>query len=150
MTYATVEQLRGYAGARGYALPDADAECARLLTLGHDWLELQEWAGSRTDADQVNEWPRTGAYVDGRYLPSDSVPKRVIDAECQLAVDSMSFDLLPTGEGREVVKERVEGIIDLEYATNGSGAVVPEPTKAKALIRPLLASGGMTLRVCRA
>ncbi len=129
-------------------MPESESDCLELLTVAHDWLEVQQYKGSRADPMQADSWPRSGAVFDGFYLPSDQVPALIINAECQLAIDSQSVDLLPTGEGREVIKEKVEGAIEMEYAETGSGAVIPQPTKAKAMIRPLLltASGFMVSR----
>ncbi|WBA79558.1 DnaT-like ssDNA-binding protein [Endozoicomonas sp. GU-1] len=138
MPYATVEQLREYATARGLAVPEPDSECLVLLTVAHDWLEVQQYKGAKTEPEQENQWPRKGATLDGYYLLNDQIPRIIINAECQLAIDSMSVDLMPTGEGRELLSEEVEGAVKVTYAETGSGAVIPQPTKAKAMIRPLL------------
>lgn len=133
--------------ARGLTVPQTPEDCQKLLVLAHDWLEAQRYKGVRTVSSQLDSWPRTGVDVDGHYLNDDEIPARIIAAECQLAIDSQSVDLMPTGNTKDVIKERVEGVVDIEYAEGGSAA--GNPLKALALIRPLLlAAAGFA--VCRA
>lgn len=147
MTYATIEHLKAYASTRGLSLPDDD-ECLHLLVLAHDWLESQHYKGSRTAVDQDDSWPRSGVSVDGRLLPDSEVPYRVIISECQLAIDSQGADLMPTiKNGKDVIKERVEGVVEREYAEGGSLSAIPQ--KAHAMLKPLLMSS-YGFMVCRA
>ena len=144
MTYATVNQLREYAAARGLTVPEADNDCLVLLTVAQDWLETQDYIGERTGIKQTTAWPRTGVFLYGFRVGSDEIPDEIVKAQCQLAIDSMSVDFMPVSEGREVIKEKIAGAVEVEYAATG-GLVMPQPVKAKAMIRLLLkgASSGM-------
>ena len=128
-------------------MPDDEQSCSALLVMAHDWLEVQRYKGVRTVSSQLDSWPRSGVAIDGHYLDKNVVPSQIVAAECQLAIDSLSLDLMPTSTRKEVIKERVEGVVDIEYAKGGSS--VGNPIKALAIIRPLLltVSGFM---VCRA
>ena len=73
----------------------------------------------------------------------------LIQAQCQLAFDSVANELLPVGAGREVLSETV-GPLSVTYSASGAGAVKPTPTKALSILQPLMRSGGsMDLRTLR-
>ena len=125
---------------RGLSLPNGDAECMVLLNIAFDYLELQEFKGARSCSAQLNSWPRSGIQMDGCELPADAVPQRIIDAQCQLAVDSQTVELMPMGSDRMVIRERIEGAVDTQYETTG---VVPQPVKALAMLKPFLRHSGV-------
>ncbi|WP_257292210.1 DnaT-like ssDNA-binding protein [Endozoicomonas sp. ONNA1] len=139
--YATVEQMREYAIARGLNVPSDDGLCLQLLTVAHDWIEVQSYVGNRAEPAQVKAWPRRGVFYDGFAIPSDEIPQVVINAEIQIAIDSQTTDFLPVGDGRETLSEEVEGAVSVTYAETGATAIIPDPVKARMMLRPLLTSG---------
>ena len=152
-SYATVAQAQAYATYRGLSLPAAEADVQKLLIKACDFLQSLEdqYQGSRTDAEQALAWPRSGVTVFGTLLvKDDAIPGMLVQAQCQLAFDSVANELLPVGSGREVLSETV-GPLSVSYSASGASTVKPTPTKALSILQPLMRSGGSmglcTLRV---
>lgn len=142
-SYATVQEAKDYATARGLSLP-ADAAVEKALVLACDKLESYRFKGDKTDEANPLAWPRKNVYVGAATEPlaDDSIPDKLKQAQCQLAYESSKgTDLMPTGTGREVVRTKVD-VIETEYATRNSGTITPEFNKAEALLKPLLATSG--------
>jgi hypothetical protein len=75
------------------------------------------WSGSVVSLTQALGWPRAGASDrEGRYVASDSVPARVAQATCQLALMHITYPLDGVYErAGAIVREKV-GPIETEYA----------------------------------
>lgn len=153
-SYASIAEARAYASARGITLSAVDADVEILLRRGADFIDSLEpqFKGDRVESDQALAWPRENVIVfaDTEPLPSTEIPALLLKAQCQLAVDAVSVDLQPTGTGRETIREKVEGAVEVEYAERGSGTLSPEPNKALAILGPLLQNeGGFSLTTIR-
>jgi hypothetical protein len=143
-SYATTEELKAYAANRGLTLPPSTKTLENALILACDKLESYRFKGSKTSTAQDLAWPRSGVYVEDAADPLDDalIPARIKMAQCQLAVESSSgTNLQPTGDGREIIVEKVD-VLETKYAERGSGAVVPQFTKADAFLAPYLLNGG--------
>lgn len=142
-TYATLAQARAYAEKRGLAFPSDDTAGESALILACDYLETLRWKGEKSAVANALAWPRR--YVpleDGTELASDEIPAVLINAQCQLAIESASgTDLQPTGEGREVIREKID-VLEVQYNPTGSGSVIPKFNKVLAMLAPLLFTGG--------
>lgn len=152
-SYATVVQARAYVNARGLALPVDDSDVEKLLVLACDYLQSLEskYKGSKTDATFSLSWPRQNVFLFNSITAFDknTIPAILIQAQCQLAVDQNSTDLLPTGSGREVTSEKVD-VIEVHYAETKSTSVLPDLNKANAILQPLLnESAGFALSSIR-
>ena len=142
-SYISVDEVKAFAALRGIALPAADGDIEILLIKAMDFIESyrDEFKGVKTVSDQSLQWPRIGVQVDGYDISEAVIPKVLKDAQCQLATDANTQDLMPTGTGREVIGEKVD-VIEVTYATTGNTTVSPDFVKAKALLSPLLSTGG--------
>lgn len=150
-SYATVEEARAYATARGLTLPATDGPVEAALVLACDKLETYRYRGAKTAADQALMWPRAEAYLDGAYdaVATDYIPAQLKFAQCQFAVESANgADLQPTGSGREVIEKTVD-VLTTKYAPTGAGTVTPQFNKAEAILAPLLASAAFGLSTLR-
>lgn len=132
MAYATTVELTAYATARGYTLTsDLDV----LLTKANDWIETQNYKGV---AIGETAWPRDGVYVGGLWVPDDSVPTAIKNAEMAMAIEIDKGNEPLSTLGRATKREKV-GDLEVEYAdsaldrANFVGVI--------ALIKPYLASG---------
>lgn len=134
-SYASVADLKNYASARLLTLPD-DAELPSLLIVAMDYLESQKWQGKRTDVHQPLSFPREGLIRDGIVISSEIIPQQVIQAQCRLAVESQENDLQPT-LGAEVISERIEGAITVQYA-EGTNTGAPNFPWLKGLLLGLI------------
>lgn len=113
--------LIAFAIARGVTLDTTAAAVA--LQKSTDYLNGLCWIGTKTLAGQRDAWPRTDD--DGTDL---GLPDVVADAAYRLAMDaSKGVDLMPTFAGKQVLRERVEGAVDMTYAesTLYNGPVFP-------------------------
>lgn len=156
-SFVSVAEVRAYANARTSPIPtndpagDAAIEAACIVAI--DFLETfrGEYQGGKVDpASQSLQWPRSGVTIDGWQVPTNTIPKLLKDAQCQLAIDvAAGVDLMPSGDGREVIRKKID-VLETEYAPGSGGAPQPILTKARALIEPLLSSGFGGLRVIRA
>jgi hypothetical protein len=150
-TYATAAQLAAYAAARGVTItgtPDV------LLIQAMDYLESLEgqWQGYRTSTTQPLAWPRTGVYVYGSLQASDAVPQRIVQAQCQLAIEADSQALMPTvvaGAKGAVIEETVD-VISVKYA-EGATNEAPIFRSVTAIVKPLykISGGGSNFAVTR-
>lgn len=144
-SYATVAEARAYAALRALSLPVPDADVEVLLVKACDFLETLEdrYQGTRTQSANPLAWPRALVYLFNATSPlaDTAIPSILKTAQCQLAFEANSIDLLPTGTGREVIKEKVD-VIEREFKPMGSTAITPVLTKALAILEPLFENGG--------
>ena len=108
-----------------------------------DFLESLESRiqGTRVSSEQVLSWPRANVSLNGFDVLETTIPAVLKKALCQLAVDADGFDLMPTGDGREVIKEKVD-VLEATYAATGAAVPQPALTAFYNILAPLLASGG--------
>lgn len=105
----------------GYTLP-ADAPAPAVLrNRGSQYIDAvygSRFLGSVVDATQERQWPREGAIVNGKLLPSDVVPVAVINASYQAAwqeaTNPGSLSAVGSASGA-VVREKV-GSLEVQYA----------------------------------
>jgi hypothetical protein len=169
-----VEDGTGKANADSY-VSAADAEAAALL-LGYTltntevklrramvYLEAQRdrYQGSKTyavatvehPAVQALQWPRADVVIDGEDFAEDAIPAELVKAQIQLAIEQENgFDIMPSSNGRVVVKEKVD-VLEVQYATpqqTGGVGGVPSFPAVEALLAPLYGvSSGFPLSVVR-
>lgn len=157
-TYADDAAFQAYALARGLTLPATQTEREVLLTFAMDYLETlrDRFKGRKTNPAQACQWPRECVVIDsglgtygGQPIPSDAIPAELIKAQCQLAYDQSQTDLLPTGDGRQVILEKVD-VLETHYSDTKSTVIQPVFTKANAILKPLLInSSGFALSSVR-
>jgi hypothetical protein len=152
-TYASVSYTQAYAAKRGLSLPigaGADDAIEVLLTKALDYFEANRASlqGYKTAEGQSLQYPRKDVYIDGNLVASNTIPKEVLMVQAQLACDEYATPgvLQPNSDGREIVRERIEGAIETEWAQTGDSNSQPQLTKARALIAPLLRKGCTTVR----
>jgi len=144
MTYGTEQGLTDYAAERGITLTGTPST---LLTLAHDYIEAQSYKGAAVSADA--RWPRTGVYLDGFLLASDSVPAQIVNAEYEVAL-AIDAGASPLGSITSGVKKEKVGDLEIEYQDGSSQITVSRAVSAK--LAPYLsgAAGGSTFTVTRA
>lgn len=151
-SYVTVDECKAYAATRGLALPSTDPAIEVLLVLACDFLQALEprFKGARVDTNQELAWPRQLVFVYDypEPLPSITIPKILKQAQCQLACDAKQYDLLPTGEGRQVIMKQVDVLVT-QWSDTKASTIQPVFTKAMGILQPLLRSTAVlsTIRV---
>lgn len=144
-SYITVAEARAYAAAHGDALPADDAAAETLLARAMLYLEARraEYQGTKASPDNPLQWPRNSVILDGYPLAVGTIPRELKDAQAQLAIEAQTTDLMPTGDGREVIMEQVD-VIRVQYAPSGSTSLQPRLAKVEALLQPLYGSGSFS------
>lgn len=142
-SYATLAEVRAFAERRGLVLPSGDdaVEAAVLAAMAD--LEIRRYKGTKSQTANGLRWPRYGVllYDDADYVPSDEIPTALKNALCQLTYEATQTDIAPNSKGREVLKTRVEGAVEVNYAPSGNVAPKPVFLKVEGYLAPLLASG---------
>lgn len=145
-SYQTVADLRAYAGLRGESVPEADADCEVLLIKAMDAMQALPFKGERVSKDQPLPWPRKHVIVEGFPYPETELPRQLGQAQCALAIEAQTVDLLPTtpvNAKGPVTSERIEGAVTVTYANPTRPNSVPAVAKAQALLSVLLRQNGL-------
>lgn len=145
-SYATVAQLAAFATKRGQSIPADNGEREVLMSKAMDYLASLEdsYKGRRVRQDQPLSWPRANAAINGWLFPLNEIPSQLIDAQCALAIEAQTVDLLPTGtvgERGPVIRQKV-GPIEREFSGPAVNRTVPALRSANAFLGPLLRGSG--------
>jgi len=102
--YVDTTDFQAYATARGITLLRPESE---TLLQALDYVEMQSYAGYKTDSVQTLEFPRTGSNV---------VPDKIIKAQMEVALlyDVGIDPLAPIGP--KVTQETVVGAVSVSYS----------------------------------
>ena len=149
-SYITLVEARAYAELRGVALPTDDASVEASIVLSFDYTQSFEsrYQGTRTDpAVQRAAFPREGVVLFGSSIDGDVIPYTLKDAQSQAVIESQSFALQQSSNGKFVTKEKVD-VLEVSYAppSSGSSSVAqPDFPAVDSLLQPLFKSsvGGL-------
>jgi hypothetical protein len=157
-SYASVTQIDAYHAARGNAQWAAltvteKEQAARRATDYLLQMYRAKWKGLRANLSQALDWPRLNVQLEDvgfgqfmAYVPANTVPQQVINATAEMALRAAAGELAPDLQ-RTVAEESI-GPIKTVYA-----AGAPEYVRYRSidlLLKPLLAAGGMGMRMVRA
>jgi hypothetical protein len=127
-SFATAESLAMYAVKFGRTIPATDPEQEALLRRAAVQMMALTWKGNKSSSAQALPWPRRGAQVDGEILSPTYIPARIEYGQMALAVEIHADDIDPPSQRTgAVIRERVEGAVDVQYAeaSNNSGYLLP-------------------------
>lgn len=122
-SYATAAELVSYAAKFGVTIPADEAAQEALLRRAALAMNGMKWKGRRTHEEQALAWPREGVWVDGWVRKNDHIPREIFYGQLALATEIHTDDVDPP-EARKgaVVRERVEGAVEVEYAQVASNS----------------------------
>jgi hypothetical protein len=144
-SYVAVADLDTFASERGFSdLPAVGADKEVLLRLAFDYVEAHrhQFEGHKTnEGNTYSQFPRCGLTIDQEDVDEDTVPVEVKRAQMQLAMDAVSEDLSPTGDGQVVIREKID-VIETQFDAGGSPAPQPIFAKADKWLAPLFRTGG--------
>ncbi|MBC3375794.1 hypothetical protein HU762_17730 [Pseudomonas sp. SWRI92] len=127
-SYASAEDLTLYAVKFGVVIPADVPTREALLRRSALAMDGMTWKGRKMSSDQALAWPRRGVELDCEIKPDNYLPARIQYGQMALAAEIHQDDIDPV-ESRKgaVIRERVEGAVDTEYATisNTSGKLLP-------------------------
>lgn len=106
--------------------------------------------GRMVKRGQALAFPRIDLCIEGFYWSSSEIPRQAIDAQIALALDlENGIDLYnrPEPDNKVVKRERVEGAVEVEYATpsNGVSVKVSKSSRSMALVSLLKKNSGLFL-----
>lgn len=137
-SYNSVAEIRDYAASRGATLPVDDSAVEILAIKASDYLDVKDWKGRELNPLQGLAWPRS--FVDTDEALEISYPKEIKKAQCQLVIEAMTGDLMPSARPGKYKRTKVD-VLDVEYPSFEEARAQPSFRLVDALIRPFLLSG---------
>jgi hypothetical protein len=148
-TFADEDTMTAYCDGRlGGAVWTADpSQFAALVEASRD-LSTLSWRGLRASATQALAWPRAWVsdpdHPTGRFYGATEIPRRVVDATCELALQYLALGGDPARPDplANVVRKKVD-VLETEYAAPAVRARgIARFPRVLAMVQPLLAGGG--------
>ncbi|PIF53515.1 hypothetical protein CLU80_6034 [Pseudomonas sp. 29] len=127
-SYASAEDLAMYAVKFGVVIPAEVPAQEALLRRAALAMDGMAWKGRKTNSEQALSWPRRGVELDYEIKPDNYLPARIQYGQMALAAEIHTDDVDPIDQRQgAVIRERVEGAVDVEYApiSNKSGRLLP-------------------------
>ena len=120
-SYVSDADYVAYASARGYTIGAFGGAREIELIKAMDYLESyrDQFKGTKVNRDQALQWPRVSVFVDGFQIDSNSLPKELLKAQMELAYQSISYDLSPSGTYQNVQSQQL-GTLSISYFSGGS------------------------------
>ena len=97
--------------------------------------------GCRVDIDQELPYPRRGVCYNNSQVEITDIPKALLNAQMELALQSNESSLLKTGTVQNLASFNVDGVYSESYFSGGNWEVV-RTDRADAYLDPLLVNGG--------
>jgi hypothetical protein len=124
-SYVTLLEVREFAEARGFTLPEDDSSVEFKIIIANDYLESLKFKGYKTNEvlngevyeakTQALQWPRMLVFIEDNIEPLDehSIPLKIKNAQCQLVVEQIvnKINLFPNSKGKFAIDERVGSLI---------------------------------------
>lgn len=127
-SYASAEDLAMYAVKFGVVIPAEVPAQEALLRRAALAMDGMAWKGRKSSSEQALSWPRRGVELDYEIKPNNYLPARIQYGQMALAAEIHTDDVDPIDQRQgAVIRERVEGAVDVEYApiSNKSGRLLP-------------------------
>lgn len=128
----------------GYTLPPGSPSPAVLRNRGSQYIDAvygSRFVGSVVDAEQGRQWPRDGAIVNGKLIPSNVVPAAIMNASFyaayQEADEPGSLSVIGSAAGA-VTAEKV-GQVEVRYAGAQSDGTAASITPLISIVDGILA-----------
>lgn len=145
-SYQSLIDARQVAENFGLTLPTDDEQAKVALIKGAAFLERYRYKGKALTDTQGLAFPRAMLYVNCKLVPSNSIPKQILQAQVFAAAYSVEGDLRGTSDGREVASEKLD-VLQVDYFKNGkSNAVIVAPEITDRL-RDYIISNSYSVRV---
>ena len=135
-SYVSTADLTAYAIARDITLV-GDPES--LLIQAMDYIETQQYQGSKLSYTQGLQWPRVNVFIDGWYHDSNTIPKELKNGEMETAIAIDQGTAPDANIERFAIMEKV-GDLQVQYAANAPSNTINK--KIQNWLYKLLAGGG--------
>ena len=147
-SYVTRADYITFAASRGVTVADTEATDVTLRKAAQ-FIDSHEanLKGIKVDRDQPMAFPRAGVYIDGWFWNSEEIPRQVILAQLNIALD-MEAGIDPYNPpvnpnlGKKSV--RVDGAVAVEYMVGSAvSQKLGRTSTATALMSSLLRNSGL-------
>jgi hypothetical protein len=154
-TYASLQQARDFASARGIVVSDDDAVLTKQLIMAADFIGTYEskFNGRRSfpQNPQALSFPRDCVYMYGVEMPVAFMPKELIGAQVYAAqAIENGIDLFPTQDSANVTEETVGPLTTKYEIESWTASSLPIITGLEKILEPLFGNGGYLWRTVRA
>ena len=139
-SYISVAEARSFASLRSLILPASDSAVEVVIVKAFDYLESLDYKGNHANPPQSAEFPRRDLYLQGVLFAQNEIPNKLKQAQSQLTYEAVNTDLQPTGNGKEVIKEKVD-VVEVQYSEKGINVARPTFTTVNSFLKDLLKSG---------
>lgn len=145
-SWVTRQEFIDYAAARGVTIADDESADAMLIKAG-DYINGLEprLKGTRVDRDQTMAFPREDFEIEGWNWSKTEIPRQVLNAQLSLALEINSGEdpYNPSSAALPVVRKRVEGAVEVEYANPNTPLKVNKTQGSQVHINLLLKNSGL-------
>ncbi len=120
--------------------------CEVLLLKSMDYLERLNYKGFRFKQFQALKWPRYDVIIDGWPLLLNQIPKQLVYAQCALAIEYQTIELMPTAQPWDhgsVMEDAISGAVSERYADNARVIYIAAVEKAQRFIQDIVRNEGM-------
>lgn len=129
-SFATAAELVTYAANFGRTIPADAAAQEALLRRAALQMSAMNWKGGLVSELQALSWPRYDVYRENWIVPSDSIPAQIKAGQMALATEVYADDLAPPELKKgPVVRNRVEGAVDVQYGQASTQVSRPAATR---------------------
>jgi hypothetical protein len=151
-SYVTQADYITYAAKLGITIDAVDATDEQLRKaanfIGDHEANLK---GCKVSRDQSMAYPRYDLCIEGFYWASDEIPRQVILAQMNIALDlEAGIDIYnpAQSDSTPVKREKIEGAVEIEYATKESSPL-SRRSSSTALMSSLLENNGLNIRLVK-
>lgn len=145
-SYVSRSDYIAYAATQGVTITDDETADVQLRKAAEFIASYDSrLKGDKVQRDQSMAFPRSGLVIENFSWDSDEIPRQVILCQQQLALDvNAGIDLWnrPQSESTGIKRERVEGVVEVEYAVKEAGKLSSQST-GMALLNSLLRQNGL-------
>jgi len=142
--YGGDSEFQTWLDENGYVFPPGAPSPAVLRNRGSQYIDAvygSRFLGSVVDPVQERQWPREGAIVNGKLIPSNVVPVAVINASYQAAYQEALSpgSLSVVGSASSAVKREKVGQLEVEYQSAQSDGTAAGITPLISIVDGMLA-----------
>ena len=122
-SYVTLAEFKAWADSRDISYNADDNVLEAQILRAMDYIERLYFIGNKANENQLLQWPRTEALIDGYYADATEIPKEVKIAVYEATVvEAAGYSELEI-QSRKTLRERV-GDIEVQYADNSENRTI--------------------------
>lgn len=136
-SYASISEFNTYLKTKGTDPVIDNTDKVKALTSGTLYVDKKEslFLGAKVNPFQALSFPRKDIKVDDVELASDSIPYAVKAACMEAAYIALTDNPIAHSDGKKLIRERIEGVIDQQYDVSSSSFKAPS---VDVLLSPVL------------